>query len=200
MDGDTNQRVGDGESALLRLFARERRKLETALALRQAAERRRGSRGGMPDSFPDPAQSTYEGLVPAEEAPLMEWIAERLQFLNLAERSLQGASVRELSFFWLGAACQFLDAAPYDSGGLQGLAERMRVAAEHYAEVARATGGEDDESRRREEPWDASSGTVPRRQLRGVHILAEAEELLAEQREAIERLEGERLEGEIGTR
>jgi hypothetical protein len=91
----------------------------------------------------------------------------------------------------LGAACPFVDAAPYDPSGLQGLAERMRVAAEHYAEVARATGGEDDEARRREEPWDASYGAVPRRQLRGAKILAEASELLSEQRDALERLEGE---------
>lgn len=177
------------EPALERLLRREIRKLEGAVALRRAAARRGLAREASQPLGPDPAWPELEGLLPAPFGTAAEWMEERLEFLRAVLGALAGANSRERSYFWLGAASAFLEAVPKGSEGLREILEYLGPREEHYRQVAQLTGGEDDPTRVREEPWDASAGLVPRRLLRGAWLLAELRELLEEQCEALRRLE-----------
>jgi hypothetical protein len=175
-------------SALERLLQREIQKLASALALRRAAERRGLGRDRGAQGIPDPAWPDLDGLVRAPVGSTTEWIEERLAFVREAERLLRHAGPRERAFFWLGASSGFTGAPPRGIEALRGVLALLQDAAAHYREVARVTGGDEDATRRREEPWDASLGLVPRRTLRGERLLEEARELLEEQCAALELL------------
>jgi hypothetical protein len=187
---ESAEQAGDPvEPALERLLRREIRKIEGALALRRAAARRGLAREAAQPLLPDPAWPELDGLLPAPLGTAAEWMEERLAFLRFVAEALAGAGSRERAYLWLGAACSFLGAVPQGGAGVRAILERLGPAEEHYREVARTTGGAEDPTRRREEPWDASAGLVPRRMLRGAWLLAELRELLEEQGEALLRLE-----------
>ncbi|MBL8901019.1 MAG: hypothetical protein JNM84_25545 [Planctomycetes bacterium] len=177
------------DSPLARLLAREIRKLESALALRRAAERRGLARERESQLVLDPAWPELDGLLPAPAGTASEWMEERLGFLRGALATWARASSAERAYFWLGAACGFAGAVPASSAALGTLIERAEAAEEHFREIARWTDGDDDESRRHQEPWDGSGGLVPPRELRGERLLGEARELWEEQRAAFELLE-----------